>query len=159
MISIYAKDIFLIILKSENINELGKNIIFKCSIFGKTILYNPHIECSLKEAIPNLKVPFYLKKEHFKKSFQIKVNEKYESYILKINESIFYKGIIRNEMTKRNENNYILYFNYKSCDYNIPIAMALDNNYTCLTIIAISSIMLNSYPKYFIFFISCIHQN
>lgn len=89
-----------IILKSENINELGKNIIFQCSLFGKTIFYNPHIECSLKEAIPNLKVPFYLKKEHFKKSFQIKVNEKYESYILKINENIFYRGIIKNDKKK-----------------------------------------------------------
>ena len=74
-----------------------KNIIFKCNIFGKTILYNPHIECSLKESIPNLKGPFYLKKEHFKKSFQIKVNEKYVSYLLKINESIFYRGIIKNK--------------------------------------------------------------
>ena len=151
---IFKKDIFQIILKSENIKEQEQNIIFLCSIFGKSVLYNPHLECSLKEVIPNLKGPFYLKKEHFQKSFQIKENEKYISYILEINEKIFYRGIINNEITKINKNNYILYFNYKSCDFKIPIAMALDNNYIYLTIIAIHSIMLNSYPEtFYIFYI------
>ena len=57
---VFKKDIFQIILKSENIKEQEQNIIFLCSIFGKSVLYNPHLECSLNELIPNLKGPFYL---------------------------------------------------------------------------------------------------
>ena len=151
---IFAKDIFIISLKSENIKEQRQSIIFQCSIFGKTDLYNPHIKCSLKEAITNLKGPFYLKKEYFKKSFHIKKKEEYECYSLEINEYIFYTGIIKIQIIKINEIQYILYFNYKSCDFKIPIAMALDNNYTHITIIAITSIILNSFPDtYYIFYI------
>lgn len=138
---IFNNNIFKIILKSENINEYEKNITFECSIFLKEKNY---IKCSLKELIPNHKGPFYLKKEHFQKSFQIFNNEEYDNYTLELNENIFFTGIIKKENQKRNINDYILIFNYKSSDFKIPIAMALDNHYIYLTIIAINSIMLNS---------------
>ena len=59
----------------------------------------------------------------------------------------FYLGIIKGDLNESNlyKENSELNIIYKNLDYNIiPISMALDNNYIYPTIVAITSMMLNS---------------
>ena len=145
-LNIVKKNIFKIILESENYKEKFKTIKFKCNFYGKTKSSKSYIQCLLEKKISsNLKGPFYFREECFEKSFSLKYQEKLLYFSLEILEPIFCFGMIRSFSTTQNL--FEVKFNYKSTNVIIPIAMALDNEYFYTTIVAITSIMENSYKK------------
>ena len=138
--------IFLKLLESENIYEKFQKIIFECNFYKPINSTNSYIQCLLKNnGGLNLKGPFYFTEECFEKSFNIKYQNKILNCSLEILEPTFCFGMIRHFST--NENFYGMKFNYKNTDTIIPIAMALDDGYTHTTIVAITSIMKNSFKK------------
>jgi len=144
--NIIIYNIFKIILESENIKEKDKTIIFECNFFGPTNSCNSYIQCILKKKIEkNLKGPFYFKEEFFERSFNIKEEKQSYYYSLEILKPIYFFGMIQS-FTKSN-NLFIVKFNFKNSKVIIPIAMSLDNEYTYPIIVAITSIMENSYSK------------
>ena len=144
--NIIANNIFKITLESENINEKFKKIIFECNFFKLNNISNSYIQCLLKNYTKlSLRGPFYFTEECFEKSFIIKYQKKLLNCSLEILESTFYFGIIRSFSTK--ENLFGMKLNYKITNTIIPIAMALNDAYTHTTIVAITSIMENSFQK------------
>ena len=144
--NIIIKNIFNIILESENMNEQDKKIIFECNFFGTIELSNPYIQCILKQKIPsNLKGPFYFREVFFEKSFSTIYQKELLYFSLEILETTYCFGMIKSFLTYKSAFNVEI--NYKNSDIIIPIAMALDDGYTYPTIVAITSIMENSYKK------------
>ena len=59
-----------------------------------------------------------------------------------------YLGIINIFQKEKNENSFEIKLNYKNLGYNnIPISMALDNNYIYPTIVAIITMLIHSNPR------------
>ena len=144
--NIIINNIFDIILESENINEKEQKIIFECNFFGPNEIINSYIQCLLKETISsNLKGPFYFREEYFEKSFSTIYQKELLFFSLEILETTYCFGMIRSFLTIKSSFN--LEFNYKNSEIKIPIAMGLDDGYTYPTIVAITSIMENSYKK------------
>ena len=142
--NIIANNIFKITLESENINEKFQKIIFECIFIKPINSKNSYIQCLLKKNTKlSLKGPFYFTEECFEKSFNIKYQKKLLNCSLEILKPTFYFGMIRSFSTK--ENFFGMKLNYKITDTIIPIAMALDDGYTLTTIVAITSIMENSF--------------
>ena len=144
-----VNDIFKINLESENVKEKNKKITFLCGLFSLPNANNTQIKCLLKEAnIPNLKGPFYLRQENFKKSFIIHFNGEILKFSIEMLEEVFYIGMIKSFRTKKCLFN--IEFNYRVSDIIIPISMALNDEYTYPTIVAITSILenANSNTKY-----------
>lgn len=144
--NIIINNIFDIILESENINEKEQKIIFECNFFGPNEAINSYIQCLLKETISSdLKGPFYFREEYFEKSFSTIYQKELLYFTLEILETTYCLGMIRSFLT--NKSSFNLEFNYKNSEIKIPIAMALDDGYTYPTIVAITSMMENSYKK------------
>ena len=94
---IRANNILEIIIQSENPKEINNEIIFKCDLFGPTRESKniSLIQCTLKNKIPfNIQGSFYLKKNHFEKSFEIKIKNNLLHYTLEMIED-FYLGIFK----------------------------------------------------------------
>ena len=95
---IRANNILEIIIQSENPKEINNKIIFKYNLFGPTRESKniSLIQCTLKNKIPfNIQGPFYLKKNHLEKSFEIKIKDNLLHYTLEMIED-FYLGIFKN---------------------------------------------------------------
>ena len=94
---IKANNILEIIIQSENPKEINNKIIFKCNLFGPTRESKniSLIQCTLNKKVRfNTKGPFYLKKNHFEKSFEIKIKDNLLHYTLEMMED-FYLGIFK----------------------------------------------------------------
>ncbi len=144
-------NIFDIELQYEEIQEEQKeNISLSCNFYVLDSMNSSYIQCVNKENIlSKFKRQYYISKRHLQKSFEVKSKGKSLFYTLEIMED-FYLGIIKGETNESNlykENNELNII-YKNLDYNIiPVSMALDNNYIYPTIVAITSMMLNSNPR------------
>lgn len=142
--NIITYNVFKIILESENIKEKERKIIFECNFFGPTNSSNSYFQCLLKSKIEsNIKGNFYFREEHFERSFTLKYEKLLYHYSLEILKPTYCFGMIRNFLKFKNL--FDLKFNFKNSKVIIPIAMALDDGYTFPTIVAITSIMENSY--------------
>ena len=143
---IIANNIFNIVLDSENYQEKNVKIKFICNLFYLNN-FNSQIKCLLEEKISsNIIGPFSFRQEYLKKSFIIKINDKYFKFTLDILEEVFYIGILKSFRTKKNN----VKIDYKISYIIIPIAMALNNEYLYPTIVSITSILKNAnyYTKY-----------
>ena len=144
--NIIIYNIFKIILESENPKEKEKKIIFECNFWGPTDSSNSYLECTLKKKIEsNLKGPFYFREEFFEKSFSIKTQNITYYYSLEILKPVYCFGMIRS--FSKSENLFGVKINFKNSKIIIPIAMSLDDGYTYPIIVAITSIMENSYSN------------
>ena len=142
--NIIIHELFKIILESKN-NE-KKKIIFICDLMGETIIENAYIQCILKKKNnTNLNDLFYFREEFFKKSFTIENQGKLLNFILDISNQTFLFGMIESFASKGNSFGYFI--KYKNSNIIIPIAMSLDDRYIYTTIIAMTSIMENSYKS------------
>ena len=144
-------NIFDIELQYEEIQEEQKeNLSLTCNFYALDSMNSSYIQCVNKENIlSKLKRQYYISKRHLQKSFEVKSKGKSLFYTLEIMED-FYLGIIKGDLNESNlyKENSELNIIYKNLDYNIiPISMALDNNYIYPTIVAITSMMLNSNPR------------
>ena len=139
---IIVNNIFSIILESENIKKKKRKITFICNFIHLKI-NNSEINCFLNEKnLYNLKGLFYFRLEYFKRSFLIQYKKKLFKFTIEILEEIFYIGMIKSFHMKKNN----IKFNYKISNVIIPISMALNDEYTYPTLVAITSILENSNP-------------
>ena len=142
--NIISYNVFKIILESENIKEKEKKVIFECNFFGPTNFCNSYLQCLLKSKLEsNLKGPFYFREGHFERSFTFKYEKLLYHFSFEILKPTYCFGIIRSFLKSKNLFN--MKFDFKNSKTIIPIAMALDDRYTYGTIVAITSIMENSY--------------
>ena len=141
-------NIFDIELQYEGIQEEQKeNLSLTCDFYVLDSINSSYIQCVNKEKIlSKLKRQYYISIRHLQKSFEVKSKGISLFYTLEIMED-FYLGIIKGDLNEANsykENNELNII-YRNLDYNIiHISMALDNNYIYPTIVAITSMMLNS---------------
>ena len=145
---IISNNVLNIILDSGNLNEKKKNdnIIFECNFLGATKDINAYMNCSLKNSIPlNIKGQYFFREEFFKKSFNIEDKGKILNFTLELSNYTFYLSMIENFTTKKTLFNNI--FKYHISNIIIPIAMSLDDGYLYPTIVAITSILENSYKS------------
>ena len=143
--NITENNIFDIILNSENNEE---NITFNCDLFGINSTNSSNIKCILKENfLYKDEETFYLSQKHLQKSFSVFHEKKYLNFTIEIIED-FYLGIINISPKEIKENSFEIKLNYKNLGYNnIPISMALDNNYIYPTIVAITTMLIHSNPR------------
>ena len=142
--NIITYNIFKIILESENIKEKEIKIIFECNFFGPTNSSDSYLQCLLKSKIEsNFKGPFYFREEYFERSFTFKYENLSYYYSLEILKPTYCFGIITSFL--KSQYLFNVKFNFKNSKVIIPIAMSLDNGYAYPTIVAITSIMENSY--------------
>ena len=144
--NIIANNVFQIILKSENLREKDETLFFECNFIGSFIPNNSFIQCLLKNKLkPNIKGPFYFREEDFERSFTFKHEKLLYHFSLEILKPIYCFGMIRS--FSKSEKLFDIKFSFKNSNVIIPIAMSLDDRYTYPTIVAITSIMENSYSS------------
>ena len=86
-------NIFHISIKSK----FSKIINFTCNLYGPTLLKDSNIKCFLNNEVPsNTELSFFLKKEHFQKSFQIEIDKTIKLFSIVNIERIFPSKIISN---------------------------------------------------------------
>lgn len=57
-------------------SKFSKIINFTCNLYGLTLLKDSNIKCFLNNAVPsNNELSFYLKNEHFQKSFELEIDK------------------------------------------------------------------------------------
>ena len=144
--NIIIHELFKINLESMINEKKNTQIMFICNLLGETEITNAFIQCILKEKIiTNSNDSFYFREEYFKKSFIIENQGKLLNFILDLSNQTFYLGMIDCFTSKGNSFGYFIKF--KNSNVIIPIAMSLDDTYIYTTIIAITSIMENSYKS------------
>ena len=130
------------IFQLSNESKFSKMINFTYNLYGLTLLKESNIKCFLNNEIPsNDDLSFYLKNEHFQKSFELEIDNKTQLFTILKPNKIFPSKLINkiaicyvtnnkkfNEVILKIYDKLVSYINKKKFDVYILLSNELNNN-------------------------------